>query len=185
MKNHSEIKKKLESLGLKYISKFEISEKQFKDFLKKKVSKFSFELKLSEQELIIENILTKMKNLNYVDDLRYSDMKSEQIFNNGGSRRMIIAKLTEKGVSKKIVKGSLETLLKKNKSELIAALIYLKKRRIGIFYYKKLNEKDHYEFKKKWYGTLSRRGFSYEIVKQALSIDDQLEAENIINRMNF
>ena len=185
MKNNSEIKKKLESLGLKYLSKFEISEKQFKDYLKKKISKLTFELKQLEQDLLIENILIKMKNLNYVDDSRYSNMKSEQIFRNGGSKRMIIAKLKEKGISEKIVKNSLETLLKSNKSELIAALIYLKKRRIGIFYYKEINENELNEFKKKWYGSLARRGFSFEIVKQALNIEDQLEAENIINRMKI
>ena len=185
MKNNSEIKKKLESLGLKYLSKFESSEKQFKYFLKRKMLKLTFELKETEQDLVIENILIKMKKLNFVNDSRYSDLKSEQIFNNGGSRKMIIAKLLGKGISEDIVKNSLEKLLKNNKNDLTAALKYLKKRRIGIFYYKKITEIDQNKFKKKWYGTLSRKGFSYEIVKQALSIKDQFEAENIINRMKI
>ena len=183
MKNNSEIKRKLENLGLKYLSKFETTEKQFKDYLKKKLYKFTFEIKQSEQDHLIENILIKMKNLNYVNDSRYSNMKSEQIFNNGGSMRMIIAKLKQKGVSEKIVKETLETLLKSDKNELVSALIYLKKRRIGIFYYKKINENELNEFKKKWYATLARRGFSLEIVNKVLSIEDQFEAENIINRM--
>ena len=37
MKNNLEIKRKLENLGLKYLSKFETTEKQFKDYLKKKI----------------------------------------------------------------------------------------------------------------------------------------------------
>jgi len=57
---------------------------------------------------------------------------------------------------------------------------YLKKRRLGIFYEKKINSNDYDELKKKWYGALARRGFSYEIVKQVLSIEDKFEAENII-----
>ena len=185
MKNNSDINKKLENLALNYLSKFETSEKQFKDFLKKKVLKLNIELENSKQDNLIENILTKMKELNYVNDYRYSDLKSEKIFNIGGSKRMIIAKLKENGISKKIIDISLEKLLKNNKDELVSALIYLKKRRIGIFFYKQLSENERTEFKKKWHGTLARRGFSYEITKQALSIEDQFQAENIINRMKI
>ena len=180
MKALSETEKRLENISLKYLSKFETSEKQFKDFLKKKILKINFELEQKEQDHLIQNILRKMKKLNYVNDSRYSDLKSEQIFNAGGSKRMIIAKLVEKGIPENIVMNSLETLSKNNKSELIAALIYLKKRRLGIFYEKKINSNDYDELKKKWYGALARRGFSYEIVKQVLSIEDQFEAENII-----
>ena len=180
MENNSELRKKLENISLKYLSKFETSEKQFKDFLKKKILKINFELEQKEQDHLIQNILRKMKKLNYVNDSRYSDLKSEQIFNAGGSKRMIIAKLVEKGIPENIVMNSLEALSKNNKSELIAALIYLKKRRLGIFYEKKINSNDYDELKKKWYGALARRGFSYEIVKQVLSIEDKFEAENII-----
>ena len=185
MKAISETEKILENIGLKYLSKFETSEKQFKDFLWKKMLKINHELDQKEQDLLIKNILTKMKKLNYVNDSRYSELKSEQIFHTGGSKRMIIAKLKEKGISKKIIDISLEKLLKNNKDELVSALIYLKKRRIGIFFYKQLSENERTEFKKKWHGTLARRGFSYEITKQALSIEDQFQAENIINRMKI
>ena len=99
MKNNSDINKKLENLALNYLSKFETSEKQFKDFLKKKVLKLNIELENSKQDNLIENILTKMKELNYVNDYRYSDLKSEKIFNRGGSKRMIIAKLKENGTA--------------------------------------------------------------------------------------
>ena len=185
MKINLDIEKKIESIGLKYISRFETSEKQFLDFLRKKLMNINFELKQNEKENLIQNILNKMKKLNYISDIRYSDLKSEQIFNSGGSQKMIKAKLLEKGIHEDIIKNSLDKLLKNNKNELIAALIYLKKRRIGVFYSKKINKNDHTELKNKWYGTLARRGFSYDIVKQALTFDDHLEAENIINRMKI
>ena len=185
MKAISETEKILENIGLKYLSKFETSEKQFKDFLWNKMLKINHELDQKEQDLLIKNILTKMKKLNYVNDSRYSELKSEQIFHTGGSKRMIIAKLTEKGIHESIVMNSLETLLKNNKSELISALIYIKKRRMGIFYSKNKNDNNPEELKKKWYGALARRGFSYDIVKKVLSIEDQFEAENIINRMKI
>ena len=110
MKALSETEKKLENISLKYLSKFETSEKQFKDFLKKKILKINFKLEQKEQDYLIQNILRKMKKLNYVNDSRYSDLKSEQIFNAGGSKRMIIAKLSEKGIPENIVMNSLEAL---------------------------------------------------------------------------
>ncbi len=182
MKALSEIEKLLENIGLKYISKFETSEKYFKYFLKKKISKLNFNLEQKEQSILIENILTKMKKLNYIDDSRYSDLKSEQIFNNGGSKKMIKAKLLEKGIPENIIINSLETLLKNNKNELIAAIIYMKKRKLGIFFKRKIKENDYEDLRKKWLGTLARRGFSYEISNKVLKIVDQFEAENIINR---
>ena len=36
--------------------------------------------------------------------------------------------------------------------------------------------------KNKWFGTLARRGFSYETAKKVFEIDNLSEAENIINR---
>ena len=44
MNNISETEKILENIGLKYISKFETSENQFKDFLWKKMLKINHEL---------------------------------------------------------------------------------------------------------------------------------------------
>ena len=56
MKALSETEKILENIGLKYLSKFETSEKQFTDFLKKKILKIKHELKQKEQDLLIQNI---------------------------------------------------------------------------------------------------------------------------------
>ena len=39
-----------------------------------------------------------MKKLNYVNDLRYSEIKGEKIFNSGGSKKLLKFKLDEKGI---------------------------------------------------------------------------------------
>ena len=145
--------------------------------MRKKLFDKNFEINKNEQENLINNTLIKMKKLNYINDIRYSDLKSEQIFESGGSQKMIQAK--------NIIKSSLEKLLKNDKNELIAALIYIKKRKIGVFYRREINEYNHIELKNKWFGSLARRGFSFEIVKKVLNIDDQENAEDIINRMKF
>mgnify|MGYP001326714055 CR=1 FL=1 len=138
-----------------------------------------------EKETIINDILIKMKKMNYIDDNRYSNLKSEKMFNNGTSKKMIKVKLKEKGIPDDIINNSLDTLLENNKNDFSSALIYIKKRKIGIFYQKRFNKKDNDLLKHKWYGTLARKGFSYDIVKKVLELDDLTEAENIINRIKF
>ena len=96
MKINLEIEKKIENIGLKYLSRFETSEKQFLNFLRKKLFEKNFKINKNEQEDLINNTLIKMKKLNYINDIRYSDLKSEQIFESGGSQKMIQAKLMEK-----------------------------------------------------------------------------------------
>ena len=102
MNNNSDIVKKLENISLKYISKFETSDNQFRKFLQKKISNLNIKLKNKDRNAFINNIVNKMKDLNYISDERFSEIKSQQIIRNGGSKKMIILKLKEK-VQEKIL----------------------------------------------------------------------------------
>ena len=56
---------------------------------------------------------------------------------------------------------------------------------IGIYYKKNLKNKiDEFELKNKWYGALSRRGFSLDIVKKVFDIKD-IEKANLILEDNL
>ena len=68
---------------------------------------------------------------------------------------------------------------------MIAALNFIKKKNIGVYYKKKLENKiDEFEVKKKWYGALSRRGFSLDIVNKVFVIKD-IEKANLILEDNL
>ena len=70
-------------------------------------------------------------------------------------------------------------------AEMIAAINFIKKKRIGIYYKKNLENKiDEFELKNKWYGALSRRGFSLDIVKKVFDIKD-IEKANLILEDNL
>jgi len=85
------------------------------------------------------------------------------------NKKGIIEKITNKFFSNKL-------------DEVQSALIFSKKKKIGVFYQKQINENDASNLKNKWYGALARRGFSYETAKKVFEIDNLSEAENIINR---
>ena len=70
-------------------------------------------------------------------------------------------------------------------AEMIAAINFIKKKNIGIYYKKNLENKiDKVELKNKWYGALSRRGFSLDIVKKVFDIKD-IEKANLILEDNL
>ena len=123
MDNNSNERRNLENIGLKYLSKFEASENQFRIFLLNKINK----LEIAAENDVIEKIISKMKKLNYINDMRYSRLKCEQNLRNGSSKRFIIFKLKQKGICGSIIDHCLKTLFKCEINELAAALVYIRK----------------------------------------------------------
>ena len=103
MNDENEILEFLNKNGLRYLSKFETTEAQFKSFLKKKIDVFDPNLKSSKKNEFIDTITEKMKKLNYINDIRYSEIKGEKIFNNGGSKKLLKFKLNEKGIDLSLI----------------------------------------------------------------------------------
>ena len=182
MNNENEILEFLNTNGLRYLSKFETTESQFKSFLKKKIDVLEPNLRSSEKNEFINSITEKMKKLNYINDIRYSEIKGEKIFNNGGSKKLLKFKLNEKGIDNEVIEKITNKFFSNKLDEVQSALIFSKKKKIGVFYQKQINENDVTNLKNKWYGALARRGFSYETAKKVFDIDNLSEAENIINR---
>ena len=182
MDNKNYILEFLNKNGLRYLSKFETTEFQFKSFLKKKIDAFDPNLRSSEKNEFINSITEKMKKLNYINDIRYSEIKGEKIFNNGGSKKLLKFKLNEKGIDNEVIEKITNKFFSNKLDEVQSALIFSKKKKIGVFYQKQINENDASNLKNKWYGALARRGFSYETAKKVFDIDNLSEAENIINR---
>ncbi len=182
MNNENNILEFLNKNGLSYLSKFETTEFQFKSFLKKKIDVFNPNLRTSKKKEFINLITEKMKKLNYINDLRYSELKGEKIFNSGGSKKLLKFKLDEKGIDHDIIEKITDKFFSNKLDEIQSALIYTKKKKIGLFYQKDLNKIDANNLKNKWFGALARRGFSYETAKKVFEIDNLSEAENIINR---
>ena len=68
---------------------------------------------------------------------------------------------------------------------MIAAINFIKRRCIGIYYKKSLENKiDEFELKNKWFGALSRRGFSLDVVNKVFEIKD-IEKANLILEDNL
>lgn len=175
MNNHEKIIKRMRNYAISYLARYEVSGFQFQNTMIRKLSNFEKELDEKLKIEIINKIKKEMIVAHYIDDKRFAESKSRSIRRQGGSERLIFAKLKEKGVSDNIIKFAIDIVDEGNdNAEIIAAINFIKKKKIGAFYIEKSkgNPIDPYILKDKWYGTLSRRGFSLSIIKKVLDIID-------------
>ena len=183
MNSEEKIIKRLRNSALSYLARYEVSEFQFKSTMKRKLSYFENNLNESEKDKLINQIKSEMVLSRFIDDDRYAETKIRTIRRQGGSKRLIFAKLNEKGISKDVIQSALNIVDDNHENaEIIAAVNFIKKKNIGVFYKNKKigNEIDSYTLKDKWYGALARRGFSLEIVKKVLDIEDISNAHLIL-----
>ena len=183
MNSEEKIIKRLRNSAMSYLARYEVSEFQFKSTMKRKLSYFENNLNESEKDELINQIKSEMVLSRFIDDDRYAETKIRTIRRQGGSKRLIFAKLNEKGISKDVIQSALNIVDENHENaEIIAAVNFIKKKNIGVFYKNKKigNEIDSYTLKDKWYGALARRGFSLEIVKKVLDIEDINNAHLIL-----
>lgn len=183
MNNEEKIIKRLRNSAMAYLARYEVSEFQFKNTMKRKLSYFENNLNELEKDKLINQIKSEMVLSCFIDDNRYAETKIRSIRRQGGSKRLIFAKLNEKGISKEVIQSALNIVDEDYENpEIIAAVNFIKKKKIGVFYKnKKINDEiDNYTLKDKWYGALARRGFSLEIVKKVLDIEDINNADLIL-----
>ena len=183
MNNHEKIIKRMRNSAISYLARYEVSEFQFRNTMIRKLSNFENELDEKLKFEIIDKIKKEMIVARYIDDKRFAESKSRSIRRQGGSERLIFAKLKEKGISDNIIKFAIDIVDEGNENaEIIAAVNFIKKKKIGVFYKLKRVDKeiDPYILKDKWYGTLSRGGFSLSIIKKVLDITDIENADFIL-----
>ena len=181
MNEEEKIIKKLRKSAMSYLARYEVSVHQFENTMKRKLSNLKVNLNELDRINIINSIKNDMVLAKFIDDNRFAETRVRSIRRQGGSERYIYAKLSEKGISNNIIKHAIHTVDEGHKNaEMIAALNFIKKKNIGIYHKKNLgNKTEDFKLKNKWYGALSRRGFSLDIVKRVFEIKD-IEKANLI-----
>jgi len=164
--------------ALRFLSFRPRSEKEVKDYLKKK--------KTGEETQ--KMVLKKLKKTGFLDDKEFALWWLEQrmIFKPSG-KRLLKYELRKKGVNEEIIDGVLEDRVleeifeKEGETQgVIASQVYpsfefkmaLKAAKKKFSFYQKL---PHLEFRQKMTAFLARRGFSWEVMKEV--IDEVLKKE--------
>ena len=160
--------KYLMNVALYYLSRYETSEHNLRRFLNRRILKAAAKgiVVAPETGQWIDNVVTEMCRLGYVNDERFALSTAEKYRKIGKSERYIRLKLTLAGIDNDIQ----ETILKNETKDLLeqadltAALRLVEKRKLGKF----RPLEDRKIFRKKDLAVLARAGFSFQIAIQAL-----------------
>lgn len=154
----SETKKEAKDVALKFLSYRMRSEKELRDKLRKK--EFA--------QSLIDEVIKDLKGVNLIDDFEFaSAFVRDRISNSPRGRILLKQELWKKGIKKEIVEKVLREYFKGEEKELVLAKELLQKRK------KRYEGLDENVAKRRLMSFLLRRGFSYDIVKQVLRIEDE------------
>ena len=171
----SENYKKIESKAFWYLERYASSSKNLRDYLKRKVRDTDLN---QDSEIIINQIIINLEKQNILNDGVFSESNARTFINKGWSLSKVKFRLKQLGINDDNIEICIENIKSEEFDvELFAASKLVKKRFIGAFRRKELDDK----LKNKEFGILARAGFNYALSKKVLyelSVD---EIEEIIN----
>jgi regulatory protein len=153
----SEIQREAKELSLKFLSYRMRSEKEVRDKLKSKG--FAKDL--------IDKVIEGLKRVNLLDDYEFaSAWIRDRLSNNPRGKALLKQELYKKGIKQEIIEKTLKEHFADEAEELGLAQKLLDKRM------KRYENLEPSVAKRRMSDFLLRRGFSYDIVKQALRIEE-------------
>lgn len=173
----------LHNSGLYYLERFAASSAHFRTVMMRKVRKSCAHHKdqnFEECSALVDQLVEKFIGNGLLNDEAYVNGNVTSMRRRGLSTRSIVAKLQAKGVSPDQTRTALEAYhddheIDPQKAELLGALIYAKKKRMGCFGPEIIEHSD----KEKQMARLARQGFSYDICQRVFEMDEET-AEDFI-----
>ena len=167
----------LKDLAYSYLEKYSPSKQQLKVYLLKKyLTKIKGAKSKKEVSSIIDEVIKNLEKNRIINDELYSDSKARMFLRRGYSLNKINQSLRHKGIDSKYIKQSIDKIEEDQiEPDFVSALKLCKRRRIG-----PLRPQANRElFYKKDMGILARGGFSFELSKRILDLD-QVEFNKLI-----
>lgn len=142
--------------SLKYLSYRPRSEKEIRDYLKKKLVRFP-----DLNNSVIDVIVARLKKQKFLNDIEFAKMwvRSRTEFKPKG-KRLIVLELKQKGISQEIIEEVFSQSEKQDDVALVTELLERKK--------KKYLEMERQERFTKAGSMLARRGFDLDAIKKAI-----------------
>ncbi len=167
----------LHNAGLYYLQRFAASSAHFKTVMTRKIDRsctFHKDQNRDDCIALLEKLIIKFEDVKLLDDEVYTRGVVHSQRRRGLSSRMIQTRLQAKGLEQSVIKKALQDHAEhlENDAELVAALRLARRKRIGPYLRKEPVEN---QFQKSL-GIMARAGFSYNIARQALEMDQE-EAE--------
>ncbi|WP_417454931.1 regulatory protein RecX [Kiloniella sp.] len=161
-----------------YLERYATTEVGLRRYLMRKVNLSAKEHGTIPQEgaEIIEGLISKFRDLNFLNDARYAEGRSGSLHRKGMSLRAIRQDLSLKGVPEDLANKAIDLIREESSNpDLEAAIAYARRRRLGPY---RTDDKRE-ERRAKDLAALGRKGFSFAIAERVILAYDieELEAE--------
>lgn len=159
----------LENVSLHYLERYSSSSTNLRRVLMRRIHRSTAHWgdDLENAVAHMEQVLSKLTRLGYLDDSRYALAKAGALRARGGSTMKVKAGLAAKGVDKELIEQALSQLAEQGDGgDLEAAFIYARKRRLGPF---RVTAKQ--DSRDRDLAALGRAGFSWAIAKQVIETE--------------
>ena len=168
-KDFDDLATNLRDLAYSYLEKYSPSKQQLKVYLLKKyLTKFNSTQSKKDISNLIDTILNNLESNKLINDEMYSDSKARMMLRRGYSVNKINQSLKNKGIKYEYIKKSLDKIKSNNiEPDFVSALKLCKRRRVGPM----RPEANRELFYKKDMGILARAGFSYDMSKRILELE--------------
>jgi regulatory protein len=124
----------------------------------------------------VREVVERLVKAGAVNDAAYAESRARSLVRAGRSRRAVSAYLVAKGVDPATAAAAMPT---PDESELAAALVLARKRRIGPYRQAEVPDEAG---RRRELGVLARAGFSRSVAHQALAMDPD-QAEALVNEL--
>jgi len=148
----------LENVAVYYVQRYAATTTTLKRVLQRRISKALFaypDFDAAPLKPAIDSIIEKFVRLGCVNDESFAEQKISSLRRKGTSARAINAKLKEKGLKAEVAANE--------EDELAAALLYIKRKRLGKFRTRAVENAAQKDM-----AAMARAGFSGAITRQAL-----------------
>ncbi len=117
-------------------------------------------------DMVIQDLINELEKMKLIDDKKFAEIFAQDRLNFGGKgKKIIFSELFKKGINNQDIKNALADIKTEKEEDICKRLIEKYSNRYRNL---SLNEK-----KKRFYGLLTRRGFSYPVIKKVLKINDE------------
>jgi regulatory protein len=149
----------LEAAALRYLNRFDCSVQKLRTHLRQAIRRRGGDA--GELERHLELLLERYQASGLLNDERFAENLAERLKARGGSRRAIMQKLRQRGVTSGVAEASLP---QSPGAELEAARAFVRRRRLGPY----RPEAERLENRRRDLAALARTGFDHETAIRAL-----------------
>jgi regulatory protein len=160
----------LEAAALRYLNRFDASEHKLTQVLGRFLAKTLTPHAQAQARSLLEPLLQRYRENGLIDDQRLALAYATSLRRRGTSLRAIQQKLGLKGLAPEAIASATAALGSEGASgDLAAARAFVRRRKLGPH---RGSDEERQRFQRKDLAALARRGFTFEVAKQALASDD-------------